>query len=137
MALTNTVQEALHLRALLSDLGHQQNDATLIYQNNQGSIALAKNAVVSQRTKHIDIRYHFVRERLDRNEVRLEYLPTQKMIADCLTKPVSQEILRRLKQNTFGNELTKFRSRESVEDDDLTQSYKSENRSRSKTNIGM
>lgn len=63
------------------------NAAVKIYKDNQGSIALAKNPEFHKRTKHIDIRYHFVREKVEDNQVVLEYCPTQDMLAEVMTKP--------------------------------------------------
>uniref|UniRef100_A0AAV1V9K6 Copia protein n=1 Tax=Peronospora matthiolae TaxID=2874970 RepID=A0AAV1V9K6_9STRA len=60
-----------------------------MYEDNQGSIALAKNPEFHKRTKHIDIRYHFVREKVESGEVVLEYCPTQDMLADMMTKPIA------------------------------------------------
>jgi hypothetical protein len=53
--------------------------------DNQGAIALAKNPIFHQRTKHIDIKYHFVREKVESGEVELIYVPTVMMQADFLT----------------------------------------------------
>ena len=64
MALTEAAQEAIWLKAFLHELGAMNSDeAVKIYEDNQGSIALAKNPKFHKRTKHIDIRYHFVLER--------------------------------------------------------------------------
>lgn len=60
-----------------------------MYEDNQGSIALAKNPEFHKRTKHIDIRYHFVREKVESGEVVLEYCPNQDMLADIMTKPIA------------------------------------------------
>ena len=57
-------------------------------EDNQGDIALGKNPVNHARTKHIDIRYHYVREAVEDHVIDLEYCPTKKMIADLLTKPL-------------------------------------------------
>lgn len=62
------------------------NAAVKIYKDNQGSIALAENPEFHKKTKHIDIRYHFVREKVEDNQVVLEYCPTQDMLADNMTK---------------------------------------------------
>uniref|UniRef100_A0AAV1UU28 Polyprotein n=1 Tax=Peronospora matthiolae TaxID=2874970 RepID=A0AAV1UU28_9STRA len=65
MALTEAAQEAIWLKALLCELDEMRSDeAVKIYEDNQGSIALAKNPEFHKRTKHIDIRYHFVREKV-------------------------------------------------------------------------
>ncbi len=54
----------------------------MIYQDNQGAIAFAKNPIFHRRTKHIDIKYHFVREKVESDEVELVYVPTVMMQAD-------------------------------------------------------
>ena len=105
MAVAATTQEAIHLRALLEELGFKQKKPTLIYQDNQSSIAIAHNDTSNRRTKHIDIRYHFVRERILTREIRIEYLPTESMIADCLTKAVGKQVLDRAKGKIFGPQI--------------------------------
>ncbi|POM77867.1 RxLR effector candidate protein [Phytophthora palmivora] len=64
--------------------------AVKIYEDNQGSIALAKNPEFHKRTKHIDIRYHFAREKVEDGQVVvLDYCSTKDMLADLMTKPIS------------------------------------------------
>ncbi|KAF1316242.1 Integrase catalytic core protein, partial [Globisporangium splendens] len=89
MALSEETQEAVWLKAFLRELGEDTgNGAVTVYEDNQGSIALAKNPEFHKRTKHIDIRYHFVREKVEDGQVVLEYCPTQEMLADIMTKPI-------------------------------------------------
>ncbi|KAG4034616.1 hypothetical protein PC123_g28714 [Phytophthora cactorum] len=72
MALSEATQEAVWLKVFLCELGEMANDeAVKIYEDNQGSIALAKNPEFHKRTKHIDIRYHFVREKVEDGQVVL------------------------------------------------------------------
>jgi hypothetical protein len=59
-----------------------------IRSDSQSSLALVRNPVVSQRSKHIDMLHHFVRERSDLGEIVLEYCSTERMVADSLTKVV-------------------------------------------------
>lgn len=63
-----------------------------IYCNNQGAIVLAKNSNNHQRTKHIDLCYHYIREKEKDGTIAIKYLPTEQMIADGLTKslPLTQ-----------------------------------------------
>ncbi|KAE9016351.1 Retrovirus-related Pol polyprotein from transposon TNT 1-94 [Phytophthora fragariae] len=91
MSLYSATQEAIWLRLLLKDMGYDGQDATLIYQDNQGCIALAKNPVYHTRTKHIDIKFHFLREKVERGTIRLEYKPTDEMIADGMTKALARD----------------------------------------------
>ena len=87
--MTEAAQEAIWLKALLCELEEMRNDeAVKIYEDNQGSIALAKNPEFHKRTKHIDIRYHFVREKVAEGTLVLEYCSTKDMKADLMTRPV-------------------------------------------------
>jgi hypothetical protein len=57
-----------------------------LHSDNQAAIALLKNPIASNRSKHIDVLHHFARERVCRGEVALSYCNTAAMLADCLTK---------------------------------------------------
>jgi hypothetical protein len=91
MALCHSAKEAIWLKTLLRELGYQAGDTpTRIYTDNQGSMALAKNAVHHARTKHIDVRHHFIREKLEAKEITIEYCETDRMTADVLTKALAR-----------------------------------------------
>ena len=66
--------------------------------DNQGAIALGKNPVHHSRTKHIDIKYHFIREKVLNEEINLKYCPTQEMIADTLTKTLAKPSFEKFNQ---------------------------------------
>ena len=57
-------------------------------EDNQGEIYIAKNPVEHSRTKHIDVRYHYIQEAINEKIIELKYYPTCPMIADILTKPL-------------------------------------------------
>ncbi|GMF54636.1 unnamed protein product [Phytophthora fragariaefolia] len=76
MTLSECVKECIWMRRLLKDMSVDQVGATVIYEDNQGAMTLAKNVGYQARTKHIDIRYHFIREKMARNEVELVYVDT-------------------------------------------------------------
>jgi hypothetical protein len=87
IALTHVAKEAVWLRSLIGEL--RQNlelEPTLIYEDNQSCIALAKNPIFHARSKHIDIRHHFIHDRVESKEIELKYMSTNEMIADALTK---------------------------------------------------
>ncbi|CAI7800733.1 unnamed protein product [Closterium sp. NIES-54] len=93
VALTRGGTEAVWLRRLLAELGHQQEGPTPIYVDNQATIGLAKNSVLHGRTKHIQIRHHFIRKLVEDNEVELRYIKTNMQPADFLTKPLPRDAL--------------------------------------------
>ena len=61
-----------------------------IFVDNQGAIALAKKPIHHQRSKHIDIKYHFIRGEIENKNIILNYIPTEENIADIFTKPISK-----------------------------------------------
>ena len=66
-------------------------EATTIMCDNQGSMALAKNSTNHDRSKHIDVQHHFIREKIENKIVELDYCPTQYMAADILTKALARD----------------------------------------------
>jgi hypothetical protein len=87
IGLTEASKEALYLNSVLSEMFDVQRCPT-IYNDNQSARNLAMNDVYHCRTKHIDIRYHFIREMVHSRKICLQYLPTGDMVADILTKGV-------------------------------------------------
>ena len=73
IALCAAVQEVVWLRNLLKDLNFEQKDSTTLFEDNQGAIVLSKNPSSHPRTKHIDIKYHYTREKVESGEIKLEY----------------------------------------------------------------
>ena len=88
MALCAAAQGAAWLKQLLSELGMPQNDPIPVLEDNTACISMASKDAVSQRVKHIDIRYHFVRDVIRSGVISLVYCPTARQAADILTKPV-------------------------------------------------
>lgn len=87
MSLTEAAKEAIHLKKLSEDLGKSFGKITL-YNDNQSAKNIAENAIVSSKSKHISIKEHFIREKVSRGELKIEYKPTKEMEADLLTKPL-------------------------------------------------
>ena len=70
----------------MKDVGNMATAATLIYEDNQGAIELSKIPKHHNRTKHIDISYHFVHEKVASNQIAVEYCLSEEMLADIMTK---------------------------------------------------
>lgn len=79
-------KEALWLRSLIEQLFGTTLSPTTLFSDNQSAIALSKDHQYHARTKHIDIRFHFIHWIIEQGSIRLIYCPTDDMIADTLTK---------------------------------------------------
>lgn len=89
MAAASAVREALWLRKLMPDLGIPLSTIK-INCDSQSALALLKDPVTSQRSKHIDVLYHFARERVARKEVVFSYIKTADNVADIMTKALPE-----------------------------------------------
>jgi len=70
----------------LADLGVPQTTPSVIYEDNQGAIGLAEHQRGLGRAKHIDVRFHFIRQYIAGGDILVRYIPTEKQTADILTK---------------------------------------------------
>jgi len=89
VALTHAAKEAIWLRNLISELFTPIAGPITLHSDNQSAIALAKDDRFHARTKHIDIRYHFIRYAIEEGNIRLTYCPTEDMTADIFTKALT------------------------------------------------
>jgi hypothetical protein len=96
IGLSDSVSQVIWTREFLIAQGYAL-DAATVYQDNKSTIALAeKGHSSSERTRHISIRYFFIKDRINAGEIRVEYMPTADMISDILTKPLQGELFRTL-----------------------------------------
>ena len=99
VAATKCVSHAIWLRNLLKELNMSQVEPTEIRVDNKSAIALAKNPVFHDRSKHIDTRYHYIRECVASSEVQLKFVKSRDQIADIFTKPLKTEDFIRLRRS--------------------------------------
>ena len=90
MAANQASCEALWLHRLMVDLFRQQSSPTVIHCDNQSCIKLSENPVFHDRLKHIEIRYHFIRDYVQRGVVQLQYVSTYEQVADILKKALGR-----------------------------------------------
>ena len=83
---------------MLRDLCHEQEKGTTIFCDDSSEIALSKNYVFHKRTKHIDSKYHFIRELVNNGEIVLQHCRLEEQFADILTKPLGQKSFVYLRQ---------------------------------------
>ena len=100
VALASAGQEAAWMRELTATLENRPRRPVVLFEDNQSAIAMAKNPKFHGRSKHISIKYHFIRNQVDEGVVDLRYCPTQDMVADMMTKGLSKEKFTTLRSMT-------------------------------------
>ena len=91
--MADAAKQAIWLRHLLYAIRKSnvyRKEKTTIYGDNKGSLELTANPVFHSRTKHIQIRYHAIRDYVENGEIELRYIPTNDMLADGLTKALDR-----------------------------------------------
>ena len=89
-------EEAIE-REVMEELGLHTQTGSIVYGDNQSTLAVSHNGVKGERTKHVDVKYHFVTETVERGDVQLRWVPTQQQQADIFPKALSApafEVLR-------------------------------------------
>ena len=93
---------AIWLLRFLKELAQDIPTPVPIYEDNQSTITMVKNPALNHgRTKHIDVRYHWIRQQVQQNTLKLVYCPSTKQLADLLSKPVKVAVLTQLMQLGF------------------------------------
>ncbi len=90
--------EVVQLQKLLSDLGQLVDAPVVIYCDNISSILLANNPVYHARTKHIEVHYHFIREKVLAKEIDLIHVSTKDQVANIFTKALSTDKLKKFRK---------------------------------------
>ncbi|KAJ0440609.1 putative RNA-directed DNA polymerase [Helianthus annuus] len=91
IAATAASCQATWLRKILIELGQEQKEATPIFCDNMSTVFLSKNQAYHGRSKHIDIKYHFIRNLVEGGQIELKSCYTEEQVADILTKPLCAE----------------------------------------------
>jgi hypothetical protein len=92
IAVTDVVSDVLDLKGFVEELGYSMSGTekpAIVYQDNQSTIKLMENGPPSNsKSKHVRIRTFWLRERIEEGQLKVTFCPTDKMIADGLTKPL-------------------------------------------------
>ena len=79
------------MKQMLKDIGIGFTEPVIIYYDSTSTLSMSKNPVFHSKTKHISIKYHVLREKVAKKEIRLEYVSTKDQIADIFTKPLPKD----------------------------------------------
>ena len=90
MAMSECAKEAIYLQRFLRELGFSNLALLTMYCDNRSALKLSENPVYHSRSKHIDIRHHFVRDMLKDKSFEVKHVPTENQIADFLTKGLTR-----------------------------------------------
>ncbi|RVW60708.1 Retrovirus-related Pol polyprotein from transposon RE1 [Vitis vinifera] len=96
-AMTHGICEGMWLQRILKELGIISNSTMTVLCDNKATISIAKNPVQHDRTKHVEIDRHFIKEKLERGTIRLMYIPSSRQIADILTKALPKATYENMK----------------------------------------
>ena len=75
---------------MLAGIIDEEIDVTHILCDNQSCIKMTENLVFHDKSKHIEVRYHFIRDMVQKGAVKLKYVPTEEQVVDVLTKPLAR-----------------------------------------------
>jgi hypothetical protein len=102
LAACDAAKEVVWLRAMLTALGFAPVGPTVVWEDNQACIQMSTSDRSHDRTKHIDMRYHFVREQVAAGSLVLRYVPSRDNVADLLTKPLGALLFKALLEKLLG-----------------------------------
>lgn len=91
------LKQIIWSRAILKDLGFEQAEPTILFQDNKSTITMSNNGSGGKNSKHIDIRYFLIKEKIDEKSIELRYLETSNMLADILTKALNGSLFSKLR----------------------------------------
>ena len=105
VASSEALAQALWTTSFLKHQGYNVKNA-LLHQDNQAAIRLHENGIMSRKkgSRHIDIRFFFLKDRIDRGEVEIAFCGTEHMVADFLSKPLQGSVFRRFRDAIMGCE---------------------------------
>jgi hypothetical protein len=86
IAATTSIMEIMWLRNFLQELELLTTGPTTLYQDNQSTIIQISKPVIHSRTRHLDVRFHFIKEQVQQDVIKIQHLPTNQMLADIFTK---------------------------------------------------
>src|ERR1700733_9406090 len=91
VCLSDTAHESTWLHNLYTEIGYTQKEPTLVYGDNMSALAIAKNPHYHKRTKHFDIKHHYIHEQIANKNIVIKYLPMAQMTADIFTKALLKQ----------------------------------------------
>jgi hypothetical protein len=102
VAATSVGKEILFLRQILADLGYDQSEQTPVGEDNSFCIKLSENEMYHRRSKHIDIKYHWIRAQVAEGKFKLNFVPSIDNVTDITTKPLGPTLFLKHRKTLLG-----------------------------------
>ena len=111
IAVSDFFSVVIVIRNFMLELGYDVAPAT-VYQDNKSTLKLIERGrPASDRTRHVAIRFFFIKDRVDSKEIKMEYCPTEGMVSDILTKPLQGALFVKLRDELLNYHLAKANRR--------------------------
>ena len=119
IALSTVAQEVLFQSQILDELvGGQHTKPSIIFEDNLGAIYLTKNSQISQRTKHIDVRHHFIRSMIENKVLDVKFVKSRSNTSDVMTKNVAEDLFLKHEKSINGGMIAYNEKEMAIEDED-------------------
>ena len=99
IASSTAVREIVWLRRYMSEIGFRCEEPTEFFVDNKGAIQLAKYPACNRSTKHIEIKFHFIRDQIELKRIKLEYVKSKEQLADIFTKGLTRDKFCKLRKS--------------------------------------
>ena len=94
VALASGLKQLLWIKQIFEECGVKINKPMLVHEDNEACIAVATNPMAQKRTRHVDIKHHFIRDFVDDETIKIVWCPTSEMLADMMTKALTGPTLK-------------------------------------------
>ena len=103
IAASEAAKEALYLRKLMAEMRHEEPATVTLFEDNSAAEAWTRNETDHQKSRHIDTRYHHIRDHVKKGDIRLVMCPTSEMVADIMTKNLSWDLHHKTTMRMMGH----------------------------------
>ena len=103
MTLASALKQLLWIKQIFEKCGVKINKPILVHEDNEACIAVATNPMSQKRTRHIDIKHHFIRDYVSDETIKIVWCPTSEMLADIMTEALTGSALKTERPKILSN----------------------------------
>ncbi len=102
IAMSEAAREIAFIRMLMADISHAQKEATVLYCDSQTALLMATDEKITKRRKHINVKHHYIREKIELNHISLRWCESGLQQADIFTKALAEPLFNRHRESLMG-----------------------------------